>query len=517
MTVMEGEATSTMRVWIVNQYAQPPSRPGGTRHHMLAKALVKRGHSLTIIASSQNYLTRAELSSGRVESIEGVRYVWLSAGGYSGPAGRLMSMTGFAARVLDRASLCGLERPHVVVGSSPHPFAAAAARHLAHRYGVPFVLEVRDLWPDTLVDVGQISRRHPLIVALSRLERSLYRSADHVITLLPGAAEVIERRGGRRGAVTWLPNGADLSEIPHPRAREPGSVFTLTYAGAHGPANALDLLVETARLLQQDGDGWLIRLIGDGPEKLRLQNRAWGLKLDTIRFEPPLPKERIHASLAESDAFILPLKRGPVFQHGVSPNKLFDYFAVGRPVIFAVDTSIDPVREADAGLSIPAEDPPALVDALRRLRGMSSTERAEMGLRGRRHVEASHDIRRLGGQFESVLRAAIGQPLRPSPAKRAIDIVGAAAALAAAAVSLGVIAWSVRRTMGSPVLFRQSRPGLGNRSFRIMKFRSMRDALGIDGRALPDNMLPTVPPRAPTIRVDVSQSREAVSTGRGVP
>ena len=125
-----------------------------------------------------------------------------------------------------------------------------------------------------------------------------------------------------------------------------------------------------------------------------------------VRFEAPVPKQSINDLTADADVFILPLHRGGLYRWGMSPNKLFDYMAAARPIVIAVDVPSNPVAEAGAGLSIPAEDAPAMAEAIKTLLALSPEERWEMGLRGRRYVEAHHDMARLAERFEACLLSA---------------------------------------------------------------------------------------------------------------
>ena len=174
---------SRLRVAIVNQFAIPPTEAGGTRHHSLARALLARGHEVVIIAGSRNYATAVErIGDGkavRSQEVEGVRYIWLRTPRFSGGlASRARGMVAFARRVAFLRDPFEGAGTHVVIGSSPPPFAAWAAGRLAGRLDARFVLEVRDLWPETLVHLGRFSRRNPLIRLMFRLERHLYRSAS---------------------------------------------------------------------------------------------------------------------------------------------------------------------------------------------------------------------------------------------------------------------------------------------------------------------------------------------------
>jgi len=402
-----------MRIWLVNHYALPPQHAGGTRHYTLAREWLRQGHEVTLIASSVDYMRREETylqpgETARLEMMDGVPFLWLRTPPYTGNSLRRVSnMLAFAYR-LRREAPRYLEPPDIVVGSTPHLFAAWAAYRLARWYRVPFVLEVRDLWPQTLIDLGGFSPYHPFIMLLAWLETQLYRRAQAVVTLLPGAAEYIAPKRGTHQGIHWIPNGVDFSLIPPPTPPPPEPPFTVMYAGAHGLANGLDVALEAARILESKGWGKQVqfRFIGDGPEKPRLmqQVRIWGLS--NVVFEDPLPKRKVYLRLQQAHAFLIMLRDSRLFRWGISPNKLFDFMALARPVVFCVRTPFNPVKEHESGLSIPPDDPQALAAALRTLAETPFKARWEMGLRGRAYVEQEHDLRKLAQRFEKILREA---------------------------------------------------------------------------------------------------------------
>ena len=404
-----------MRVWFINHYALPPERAGGTRHYSLAKNLIHRGHQVVIIASSVDYMQRREVVfsanlRAHLQEHGGVPFLWLKTPPYRGnTAARVWNMWVFAGRVLQLAPQVLSEPPDVILGSSPHPFAAWAAARLAARFRAPFVFEVRDLWPQSLIELGRFSSRHPFIMLLAYMERFLYRRATRIVTLLPGAAAYIRARGGEAEKIVWIPNGLDLSLVPPPSPPLQNGVFTIMYAGAHGRANGLEVVLEAARLLQERSTPTPIRfvLIGDGPEKpnLQAQTRSWGLQ--NVVFEDPIPKGEIYKRLQEADAFLMILRPSPVFRWGVSPNKLFDYMAMARPVLFCIQTPYNPVAEAKAGITVPPGDAKSLARAILHLIELSPEERWHMGLRGRDYVEKNHAMTVLAQRLERTLQEAI--------------------------------------------------------------------------------------------------------------
>lgn len=399
-----------MRIWMINHYAEPYGR-----HHNLAGELIRRGHQVVIFASSFDHRTRQEsrLAPGenmKNEKIGGIPYVWLRTPPYPGntPA-RAWNMAVFARRIWGMKKTEGIERPDVIIGSSPHLFAALAAQRISVRFRVPFVFEVRDLWPQSLVDLGNVSERHPVVRGLEKIEKYLYRRAARIISLLPGAVEHMVAKGANREKVAWIPNGINTDLVPPPEPPSNDGVFTVMYAGAHGLANALDHLLDAAAILQEEdlGRKILIRFIGDGPEKPRLREVAARRELKNVRFDDPVPRDKIYNLLRKADAFVMPLKLSPVFRWGVSPNKLFDYMATARPVIFSVNSPINPVKEAGAGITVPPENPQALAKAIKELLNMTPEERWKMGLRGREYVERYHSFTRLADKLEKVLEEAV--------------------------------------------------------------------------------------------------------------
>lgn len=407
-------------MWIVNQYAATPSQAGPMRHYDLAYELVQRGHDATIIASSFDHFSHIERrlrvgESHRYEMVDGIRYVWLRSPAYSNNGGRrIWNMLHFAVAVVKRGEAAGKSSPpDVIIGSSPTLFAALGAKQLAHRYGVPFVLEVRDLWPKSLVDIGKVPEMHPVVLALSLLERYLYLTAAHVITLLPGAKEYIACRGGKTEAISWLPNGVRLNSERMDEKTKLNSRLTVLYAGAHGTANGLDTVLEAAFILDKRGfaDRVAIHLLGNGPQKARLQARVAEEHIRSIRFFDEVPQKVVADRLAQADALLLPLRKADLYSFGVSPNKLYHYMAAERPIVFATGSSNNPVQEAGAGLTIPPEDPRALADAIVYLASISEEDRQAMGRRGRKYVEQYHRIERLGQELEQILANLV--PMMP--------------------------------------------------------------------------------------------------------
>lgn len=402
-----------LNIWIVNHYAVPPGQSGGTRHWVLGQYLLKAGHSVSILAGNVNYHNQASAHGGqtyraRLQEHQGIKFLWLSVPPYRGALLRVFSMIVFAVRIVFGRSSSHLPRPDIVIGSTPHPFAALAALIVARRCKAKFVLEVRDIWPESLVELGGYSWFHPFILLLDQIEKLLVRKADHIICLLPKASEDLVRKGSDLNQITWIPNGVDLTlfDAPMPKSRD--GKFVIMYAGAHGVANGLDVVLGAAEILQsRNEDDIRFVLVGDGTEKEQLKESAARRGLTNVEFRESVPKNTIPSVLAQADVCFMHLRDLPVFRWGVSPNKLFDYMGAARPVIFAVNTSVNPIEIAGAGVAISPENPEELADAAVALAELSDKEREQMGARGREYIVKEHSETVLGARLHQVLTSLV--------------------------------------------------------------------------------------------------------------
>lgn len=402
-----------MKIWLINHYAVTPEHPGGTRHYDLAKALNARGHDVTVIASSFHYATFSETRTYdadevvRDERVDGVRFVWIKTAPYRGNGfGRVRSMLEFAWK-LRRLRVIGLPRPDVIVGSTVHLFAVYGAYRLAGTLRVPFVMEVRDIWPRTLVEMG-VSRWHPFVLLLSVLEPFLYRRAARIITLLPLAEEHIASFGVPKTKIRWVSNGVDLDRFAsvQPSHLLDPAKFNVLYAGTMGIANNLEPLLDAAELLVQTAEIH-VTLVGSGPLKTTLVSRVDGLANVTVM--DALPKEAVAPLLAEADLLYVGLKDLPLYRFGMSMNKVFDYMAAGRPVVFAAAVPENPVEKAGSGLIVPPDDSAAIANAILTLYNYTPLARSAMAENGCEYVRVHFGMDVIAGQFESVLKEVIDE------------------------------------------------------------------------------------------------------------
>jgi glycosyltransferase involved in cell wall biosynthesis len=240
---------------------------------------------------------------------------------------------------------------------------------------------------------------------MQRLEDYGYRVADTVVSVLPAAQAHMVEHGMDPEKFHYVPNGIDLSG--HADGTAPAAVrdavrdgaFTVGFVGTLGRANVLETLIDAAKLLEP-GEADVV-VVGHGPERAGLEARAAGAA--NVTFTGPIPKAQVGAAIRRFDATYVGYRRSSLYRFGVSPNKLYEYMAAGRPVLFAADAANQPVREADCGRTIAPEDPAALAAAIRSLIAATPEERARLGANARAYVERNHDYARLAETLSGVL------------------------------------------------------------------------------------------------------------------
>ena len=396
-------------IW-VNQFALLPRDGGGTRHFELGCELVRRGWKVCIFASdlhlhARRYTRRAgEFDRATHREIQdGVEIRWLWASCYERNDWRRAWnwLTFYRSVVREAREL--QTAPDIVIGSSPQIFAAVAGRSLARRARVPFVFEVRDLWPESLVAAG--GRRGVSYTLIDSVARGLYRDADRVLVLARGTQDYLEQHGVPAQKMLYVPNGVDVDAIQPADSEESasGRPLTFVYAGAHGPANGLDRVLDAAEILGPSANVRFL-LIGDGPVKAGLRASASRRGLQHVEFHDPVSKSQLAALLARADAGLMVLREAPLFSFGVSPNKLFDYLAAGLPVVCNVPGEVaQMLSQAHAGVQAADASAMALAEAVSALAGLDARERRERGRSGRDWVERTHSRQILASSLENGL------------------------------------------------------------------------------------------------------------------
>lgn len=404
-------------IWMLNHYALSPDLPGGTRHFDLAYELTSMGYDVTILASAFNHKRheKVRLLNGEpwaLEEVEGVKFVWLPSFAYrANDWRRLANMLHYTwgaywvGRRLPKLKP-RIQPPDVIIGCSVHLFAVLAGYHLSRHYRSHFLMEVRDLWPQTFLDMGVWREGQLQVRFFRRLEQFLYARAERIITLSPLTREYLEQYSSAWAEkVVCIPNGTRVARFEQvEKSRRRGSrPLQLMYLGAMGLTNGLDLVLQALRIMSQTAPGLMeCAFVGDGPEKPRLRQMAqdWGLK--NVRFEEAVPRAQVPYYAAQADILVLVQKE---VLYG-SSNKLYDYMAAAKPIVFAIFAEHNkPVEQAGCGVSASPESAEDLAEKLLAVAQMPEEERRAMGQRGRAHVQQYHDYSVLARQLADVLEA----------------------------------------------------------------------------------------------------------------
>lgn len=404
-------------VWIINQFTNTPEMPGHTRHYELSKFLQSNHWQISLYASDFNLSKRTFLKNSSKlkfsfsEFIFGVKFIWLKVFPYtSNDWKRYLNVISFAVHIFIRLLLDNIVanirgfKPDIILASSPQLLAAFSSFLVAKIFRRIFILEIRDLWPQVLIDLGGKSPKSLLIRALSKIEFILYRHSDGIVILSKGVESYVRKRGAKK--IIWLPNGPDLNlfkskKLPFENGFSEKRKFNIVYAGAHGLANDLINVVKAAEILQNDNINFIF--IGDGPEKNNLIKKSKNCK--NIKFKKPFSKSKMPTELSKADAIILSLADIPLFEYGVSPNKLYDAYALGRPVITTVNGLINQeVLSNNIGVISEPANPLSLANAIKRLQNTPRKERIKMGLRARYLAEKIYSRERVNLLYEKFLR-----------------------------------------------------------------------------------------------------------------
>ncbi len=419
----------SMNIWMFNHYAITPDVPGGTRHFELGKNLAASGHHVVIFAANFIHMSFSfvpvDPSTGYVvDHFGNLDFVRVKTRGYrKNDWRRFANMADYcrAARQTALALLTTgqLQPPDVIIGSTVHPFAPVMAAKLARKMAVPFVYEIRDLWPQTFIDMG--IWRHTSLQArfFKAVERWTVKHAKKIITLSPRTADYLaEQYHYDRENIIYIPNGV----YTHAVIRSDSSAqtenetlvalsqlkaagrFVVLFSGSMILSNRLDNIIDAAALLNKQAHLHAIQivLIGKGKEEERYHDLIRQKGLTNITILAPVPKELVPLLLQQADALIL--KEGNVLWG--SSNKLYDYMVSQRPIIATVFAKHnDIIGELKGGVSVPRAEGPELKAAIETLYTLSDQEKEAMGQHNLDYVKAHHDWELLAKRLEKALQS----------------------------------------------------------------------------------------------------------------
>ena len=393
-------------IWVINQFAGKPTSGWGERHFYFSKYWIEKGYSVTIFSGSYNHVF-SELPdcTGQfsAENVEGVNFCWVKTPRYNPQSiFRFWSFLVFAFKMFFAPS-SKYGKPDFIVVSSMPIFPILTGYLLKNKFrSKALFFEIRDIWPLTLVLLGNISPKHPAVKFIGWFEKFGYRKADKIISLLPNAAEHIEEVAQASAKFHYIPNGLDenVLEKEEPRLGDlnliPSEKFIIGYAGTIGLANALEFFVEAAGLMKMDNRFYFV-IIGEGylKESLIKSSESFG----NILFLPKVRKNQVAAYLDKFDVCFVGRNNSPLFKHGVSANKYFDYMLAGKPILDSNNLIKDPVELSGCGIIVEPDSSEAIVTGIVQLFEMSDEQRLDMGQLGRDYVKKHHSIEHLSNEY----------------------------------------------------------------------------------------------------------------------
>jgi glycosyltransferase involved in cell wall biosynthesis len=384
----------------------------GYRTYYLSREWVRKGHNVLVLASSYSHIRTEQpnvIGSKSIEVFDGVSFCWYKSPKYIGNGirrvGNILSFIWSIYR--DRKDIANNFKPDIVIASSTYPMDIWPARRIAKENGAKLIFEVHDLWPLSPIELGGMSLWNPFIIWTQLAENYAYKHADEVVSILPKTKPHMVSHGMAPKKFHHIPNGVTLEDwdtestlpinvsIALENIRQNKNII-VGYAGTYGLANALDALLDAAKLFSMHAE---LILVGTGPETEHLLARIKDEKIDNVTMMPAIPKSSIPAFLDAIDIAYIGLLPEPLFRFGISPNKLMDYMMAAKPVVMAIAAGNDPVSESRCGITVEPNNPQAIADAVVSISKESERERVEMGQRGKNYIIGKHTYSRLADNF----------------------------------------------------------------------------------------------------------------------
>lgn len=410
-----------MNILLIHQYFLEKNDAGGSRFNEMTRVWEEQGHQTTVLAGMVHYQTgkKAERYQGKYtyndkhsDQIEVIRS-HVSESYNSSFLGRLWGYFSFVVSSIYAGLFKANKSYDVILVTSPPLFVGITAYILSKIKRIPFVFEVRDLWPESAIDTGVLKNQYIINLAYW-FEKFIYRKASLVNVLTPAFRDkLIQEKGLPADKVLFIPNAADFAisdELLHTfdadefrRTEGLKDKVVVTYVGAHGVANHLIQMIETAELLQKDYPQVLFQLIGAGMQKEMLKIAVAKRGLTNVRFVDPVPKSEVFKYILASDFGTSVLKKVDTFKT-IYSNKTFDYMACKKPVLMAIDgVSRELVEAAACGVYIEPENPRDFADKIIDYLNKDIAIQKEQGELGYHYAKKHFDREVLAGEYIDAL------------------------------------------------------------------------------------------------------------------
>ncbi|MDP0501759.1 MAG: glycosyltransferase family 4 protein [Verrucomicrobiota bacterium JB022] len=412
-----------MRILLLSHYFYPEGNAPASRWYEFARRWVDAGHEVTVITGVPNVPDGVVYEGYRnklcqSEMIDGIKVVrvWTYLAPNAGFAKRILNFLSYMVM----AVCVGLfqKRPDRLIATSPQFFAGWAGTILSKLRRLPFILEIRDLWPESIAAVGAMKTDSGVYRFLEGLEKAMYRSADHIVTVGEGYAEKLRSKGVPDAKLTVIPNGADPEQF-QPMARDSAleaqwnlqGKIVVSYVGTVGMASALDVVLQAAAKIQVTHPQVVFMIVGDGADRTRLEQLRTEKHLSNVILTGRVPKSDMPRYWSLSDVALVHLRDTDLFRT-VLPSKLFEAMAMTCPILNGVaGDAARVVDEAQAGYNFQPESVDDLLANLMPL--LDPQHRALLGLRGREFVQNTYNRQRFAGVYLDLLTTGAPHQWQP--------------------------------------------------------------------------------------------------------
>lgn len=408
-----------MNIWIINHYAMPPEFEMRVRNNKIAKYLIDNGHSVKIISASTLHNTDIDLLENSKLKIlertyEGLEFVHIKTSKYKGNGmRRILNHLQFPIRFLFNYKKISNKADVIVcdLGALFALFPYLVSRKIKAK----FILEVRDLWPESIVEFLGYSRRNPLIKMLYLIEKWIYLKSDNIVFSMEGGKDYIIDKGLDKvlslQKVEHITNGVDLQEFNENITKynyknkefDKKDSFKVVYTGSIRVANNVDFLINVAKeLIGNHSKKIEIFVFGDGPDRIKLIDSCHKMNIDNIHFMGQVNKKYIPNILSKADLNILHYKQTKTWKYGGSQNKLSEYIASRKPILSTIEMNYNPIIKYKCGEVCVSDNPKEIANKIIMFSNMNKLE-YELYCENAREASYELDYKNLAEKFQKLL------------------------------------------------------------------------------------------------------------------
>ncbi|MDJ0332964.1 glycosyltransferase family 4 protein [Planococcus sp. S3-L1] len=413
-------------IWFFHHYATPPDRPGLTRSFDFARNLNNKGYDCTIFSSSYLHYASENIindsSLYKIEIYDGVRFIFIRTSSYkSNGIKRVKNFLDYYFNIfkVSKMILKEIGNPDTIIASSAHPLALLAGQKISKKYKIPCICEVRDLWPETFVAYKLLSRKNLIMKILYRGEKWLYKRADKLIFTMEGGRDYIKEQGWDKDSggtidlrkVFHVNNGVDIEKFNDNLMKytlkdqdlNNKGTFKVIYTGSIRMVNNVKSIVESAEYLQKKYSQEIMFLIyGQGEDKAYLEEYCKKHNILNVKFKGYVEKKYVPYILSQADLNVLHFTKNSVSRYGASLNKMFEYFASGKPTISDCEFGYDLIKRYECGITIDDASSEELAKGIQNFYEMPRSQYGEY-CRNSLNAAQNYNFNKLAGQLTEII------------------------------------------------------------------------------------------------------------------